>query len=67
MEGGKEGGGGEGGGQESGTGEGLGIGEVGFRGGGGGFAELFWMALKRVSEAGSGREVGVYVRRIFAW
>lgn len=41
MEGGKECGGGEGGGQESGTGERLGIGEVGFRGGGGGFAKLF--------------------------
>lgn len=41
MEGRKECGGGEGGGQESCTGERLGIGEVGFRGGGGGFAKLF--------------------------
>lgn len=40
MEGGKECGGREGGGQESGTGERLGIGEVGFRGGGGGLAKL---------------------------
>lgn len=41
MEGGKECGGGEGGRQERGAGERLGIGEVGFRGGGGGFAKLF--------------------------
>lgn len=29
--------------------------------------QAIWMASKRVSETDSGREVGVYVRRTFAW
>lgn len=26
-----------------------------------------WMALKRVSETDSGREIGVYIRKTFSW